>query len=163
MTSKPDKGFVLGKFMPPHQGHVFMCEFARAYCRHLTILVCSLPDDPIPGALRFQWMAEMFPDCTVMWCDEVLPQAPADHPDFWAIWRDVVARYAGRPDVVFASESYGQRLATETGAVFVPVDPARSIVPVSATMIRAAPFAHWRFIPSVVQPYFVKRVCVFGP
>lgn len=163
MTLKPDNGFLLGKFMPPHNGHVFLCDFARAYCRHLTILVCSLPDDPIPGERRFHWMREMFPDCTVVWCHEILPQEPAGHPDFWAIWRDVVARYAGRPDVVFASESYGLRLATETGAVFVPVDVARSAVPVSATKIRADPFANWRFIPNEVRPYFVKRVCVFGP
>lgn len=159
----PETGFVLGKFMPPHQGHVFMCDFARAYCRRLTILVCSLPDDPIPGALRFAWMREMFPDCQVVWCQEDLPQEPADHPQFWAIWRDVVARYGGRPDVVFASEDYGLRLAHETGARFVPVDQARVTVPVSATLIRADPFRHWSFIPAVVRPYFVRRVCLFGP
>ena len=161
--TKPPKGFLLGKFMPPHRGHVFLCDFARTYCERLTILVCSLPDDPIPGELRFQWMRELFPDCEVRWCPEVLPQEPADHPDFWDIWRDVVARYSDRPDVIFASETYGHRLAQEAGARFVPVDPGRQAVPVSATMIRNAPFAHWEMIPQAVRPWFVRKVCVFGP
>ena len=159
----PESGFVLGKFMPPHQGHVFLCDFARAYCRRLTILVCSLPDDPVPGALRFAWMREMFPDCVVVWCQEDLPQVPEDHPEFWQIWRDVVKRYAGTPDVVFASEDYGLRLAEKVGARFVPVDQARLAVPVSATMIRADPFRYWSFIPPVVRSYYARRVCLFGP
>ena len=44
-------GFVLGKFMPPHLGHVHLCETARQLVDRLTILVCWLPDDPIPGPL----------------------------------------------------------------------------------------------------------------
>lgn len=161
--SRPATGFVLGKFMPPHLGHVFMCDFARAYCKRLTILVCSLADDPVPGARRFQWMKKLFPDCDVQWCREDLPQAPQDHPDFWPIWRDVVTRYAGAPEVVFASEDYGARLAQETGARFVPVDRARLAVPVSGTMIRNDPFRYWDFLPVPVRAYYAKRVCLFGP
>jgi HTH-type transcriptional repressor of NAD biosynthesis genes len=159
----PARGFVLGKFMPPHQGHVFLCEFARQACRSLTILVCSLPDDPIPGRLRHQWMEEMFPDCDVRWCPEILPQEPADDPDFWAIWSDVVARYGGSPDIIFASEAYGLRLAEEVGAVFWPVDPGRRTRPTSGTAVRADPFGRWDDIPAVVRPWFVRRVCLFGP
>ena len=162
-AEKPQRGFVLGKFMPPHLGHVYLCDFARAYCRDLTILVCSLDGDPVEGRLRYDWMRELFPDCDVQWCREALPQEPADHPDFWLIWRDVVKRYGGFPDVVFASETYGARLAEEVGARFVPVDQGRQAVPVSATMIRADPFRHWDFIPVSVRPHYAKRVCLFGP
>ena len=160
---RPAVGFVLGKFMPPHLGHVFLCDFARTYCKRLTILVCSLDNDPVPGVLRFRWMQKLFPNCDVQWCREDLPQAPKDHPDFWPIWRDVVARYVGSPDVVFASEDYGPRLASETGARFVPVDRPRLTVPVSATMIREDPFRYWDFLPVPVRPYYAKRVCLFGP
>lgn len=51
--TQPKRGFVLGRFMPPHAGHAYLCEFGSSYVEQLTILVCSLPDDPIPGALRF--------------------------------------------------------------------------------------------------------------
>ena len=161
--TKPSKGFLLGKFMPPHLGHVHMCDFARHACERLTILVCSLEGDPIPGELRWRWMREMFPGSDVVWCREDLPQEPADHPDFWPIWKDVVDRYAGRPDVVFASEAYGERLAAEVGARFMPVDPTRHAVPVSGTAVRTDPFANWDYIPAPVRPWFVKRVCLFGP
>lgn len=161
---KPARGFVLGKFMPPHAGHVFLCDFARAYCRQLTILVCSLPDDPIPGERRLAWMRELFPDCRVLPFTEVVPQAPEDHPDFWDIWRGIVLASHPEPiDVVFASESYGARLAAEVGARFVPVDPGREMLGVSGTAVRADPFGQWRHIPAPVRPWFAGRVCLFGP
>src|SRR5690606_31042793 len=72
--TRPKRGFVLGKFMPPHAGHVYLCDFGRAYVEELTILVCSLPDDLIPGKLRFQWMKEMFPTARVVHCEEIVPQ-----------------------------------------------------------------------------------------
>jgi NadR type nicotinamide-nucleotide adenylyltransferase len=158
------RGFLLGKFLPPHAGHVFLCDFARAYCDELTILVCTLDCDPIPGELRFQWMREMFPDCRVLHLAEDVPQEPADHSDFWDIWRGIVERFHPEPiDFVFASEDYGHRLAAEARARFVPVDISREAVPVSGEAIRADPFGNWRYIPPPVRPYFVEKVCVFGP
>ncbi|WP_282009123.1 AAA family ATPase [Brevundimonas aveniformis] len=165
MTLAPQKGhgFVLGKFMPPHQGHVALCEFARAYCENLTILVCSLEGDPIPGHLRYAWMSQMFPTCQVKWCTEDLPQLPEDHPDFWAIWSDVVSRYAGEVEFIFTGEPYGRKLAEAVNAVFVPLDRNGGWNPVSATAVRANPFGHWDDIPGIVRPYYVGRVCIVGP
>lgn len=185
MLDKPANGFLLGKFMPPHKGHVFLCEFARNYCEHLTILVASLPDEPIPGKLRYEWMKRMFDDggetCTVIWTDEVLPQEPRDDNDteFWATWKRVVEEaqlevshriydeggyeMMKMPDVVFASEDYGHRLAAEVGARFVPCDMVRQTVPTSGTKVRFNPQAEWDFLPDIVKPYFVKRVTLFGP
>ena len=163
--AKPKRGFLLGKFMPPHQGHVYLCDFARSYVETLTILLCSLPDDPIPGEVRFEWMRELFPGCRVVWCSDVVPQKPKDDPDrFWEIWRGIVARHHPEPvDAVFASEEYGHRLAAELGARFVPCDLTRSARDCSGTRIRTNPFDHWDFIPAPVRPYFVRRVCLFGP
>ena len=162
--ARSSRGFVLGKFMPPHAGHLYLCDFGRAYVGQLTILVCSLPDDPIPGALRHAWMKELCPSARVVHCEEVLPQQPEDDPEnFWPIWRDVVKRYHPEPiDVVFASEPYGHRLAAEAGARFVPVDEARTAFPVSSTAIRNDPYTNWRFIPGPVRPYYLKRVTLFG-
>lgn len=163
MSGRPATGLVLGKFMPPHAGHQFLCDFARAACDRLTILVCSLPDDAMPGERRAAWMQELYPDCRVIWCNEVVPQEPAEHPEFWPIWRDLIARHVGPVEAVFASEDYGHPLAAALGARFIPCDPMREAVPVSATAIRMDPFGCWRFIPRPVRPWFVKRVCVFGP
>jgi NadR type nicotinamide-nucleotide adenylyltransferase len=158
------RGFLLGKFMPPHCGHVFLCEFAQAYVDSLTILVCSLDDDPIAGALRFRWMGEMFPRCRVLHLTDAVPQAPERHADFWPIWRAIVRRHHPEPiDFVFASEAYGARLADEVGAAFVPVDPGRLAAPVSATRVREDPFAAWRYLPAPVRAHYARTVCIFGP
>jgi HTH-type transcriptional repressor of NAD biosynthesis genes len=158
------RGFLLGKFLPPHMGHVFLCDFASAYVDELTILVCSLDSEPISGSLRYAWMREMFPRARVLHLAEDVPQEPSKHPQFWNIWRKILRRLHPEPiDFVFASEAYGHRLAMEVGARFVPVDPARAAVPVSGTAIRKAPFAHWEHIPRPVRPYFVKDVVIFGP
>jgi NadR type nicotinamide-nucleotide adenylyltransferase len=158
------RGLVLGKFMPPHLGHVYLVEFARAYASEVTVVVGTLAREPIPGALRAAWMHELFPDVEVVHLTDENPQEPHEHPRFWDIWRESLLRVLpSKPDLVFASEGYGARLAQELSAEWVPVDVARSAIPVSATAIRADPMAHWRFIPRCVRPYFVRRVCVVGP
>jgi NadR type nicotinamide-nucleotide adenylyltransferase len=155
---------VLGKFMPPHAGHVYLCEFARRWVDDLTIVVGTLESEPIPGALRFAWMRELFPFDRVVHLTDENPQDPSEHPDFWAIWRASLERVLpAKPDVVFASEAYGEKLAEVLGARFVAVDKARAIMPVSGTAIRANPLEHWDYLPRCVRPHFVRRVSIVGP
>jgi HTH-type transcriptional repressor of NAD biosynthesis genes len=158
------RGFLLGKFMPPHSGHQLLCETARALVDELTILVCWLPGDPIAGPLRHRWMRELFPDCRVLGHDAEVPQYPEEHPDFWRIWRDiVVAAHPDPIDIVFASEPYGARLAAEVGARFVPVDPARDGAPISGTAVRSDPWAHWSQLPPPVRGHYARTICLQGP
>lgn len=148
-------GFVLGKFMPPHAGHLLLCDTAMLGCSRLTILVCWLPGDPVPGPSRLAWMRELYPACRVVGHGAVVPQAPEEHPDFWVIWRGIVRVAHPEPiDRVYASEPYGARLATEVGATFVPVDLARRRVPLSATMVRADPARHWHRLPASVRDWY---------
>jgi NadR type nicotinamide-nucleotide adenylyltransferase len=155
---------ILGKFLPPHAGHQYLVNFARHFVERLTVLVCSIRREPIPGELRFSWMRELFPDVRVLHVSDELPQEPCEHPQFWDIWRETIHRVVAEPiDYVFASEPYGLRLAAELGATFIPVDIGRKLVPASGSAIRQRPFDHWHFVPECVRPYFVKRVCLFGP
>jgi NadR type nicotinamide-nucleotide adenylyltransferase len=155
---------LLGKFLPPHAGHVYLVDFARHYVDELTVVVATLKSEPIPGELRYAWMRELFPSVRVVHVTDENPQQPHEHPNFWDIWRDSLLRVLpGRPDHVFASEPYGWKLAEVLGATFVPVDIDRRAVPVSGTKIRLDPLAHWNYLPRCVRPYFVKRVCVMGP
>ena len=159
------RGMVLGKFLPPHLGHVHLIETAQHFVDELDVVVGTLAREPIPGALRHAWMSELFPRARVLHLDEELPQDPSEHPRFWDLWRESLRRVLAPhlPTHVFASEAYGHRLAEELGARFVPVDPSRVAVPVSGTAIREDPLAHWDRLPRCVRPYFTKRVCVFGP
>jgi HTH-type transcriptional regulator, transcriptional repressor of NAD biosynthesis genes len=158
------RGMVLGKFLPPHAGHVYLCEFARNWVDELTIVVGTLAAEPIPGEKRAAWMRELFPSETVVHLTDENPQDPSEHPDFWDIWQASLRRVLPyQPDIVFASEPYGEKLAEILGARFVPVDIARSTVPVSGTVIRENPMRYWEFLPRCVRPYYVKRVSILGP
>ena len=159
------RGMALGKFMPPHRGHEYMIHFAQGLVDELTVLVCSLPNDPIPGALRYEWMRRHFGGVQVVHCEDLLPQTPEDDAvNFWNLWREtVLLRMDAPPDFVFASESYGVRLAQEFGAQFVPVDPAREINPISATMIRSDPARYADYLIPEARAHYVKRVVLVGP
>jgi NadR type nicotinamide-nucleotide adenylyltransferase len=158
----PIHGLVLGKFLPYHLGHAHLIRRARAQVDRLTVLVCSIDTDPIPGGLRYQWVRTAHPDCRVVWVDEAVPQAPEDDPEFWPIWTSLIERRAGRVDRVFTSEDYGDELARRLGAEHVSVDRGRAAVPISASAIRRDPMKHWDFIPEDVRPYFVRRVVFVG-
>lgn len=151
--------------MPFHRGHQYLIDFARQHCDELTVLVCSIEAEPIDGALRYQWVKEYCrPDVRVLHVQEEVPQEPAEHPRFWAIWKELVLRYVGAPiDRVYASEAYGKRLAEEVGAQFVPVDLARELVSISGSAIRAEPMEHWDYLVDSVRPFFAKRISIFGP
>ena len=158
------RGFLLGKFMPPHRGHLMLCDFARNYCDELTVLVCSLPDDPLDGNQRAAWMRELVPGARIVHFDKVVPQEPADHPDFWRIWREIIRGvHPEAIDYVFTSEPYGGRLAEELDARHVPFDPGRSAAPISGTDIRRSPALFWDHLPAPVRAHYVKTVCLFGP
>ncbi|OSC40568.1 nicotinamide-nucleotide adenylyltransferase [Mycobacterium decipiens] len=157
-------GMVLGRFLPPHAGHVYLCEFARRWVDDLTIVVSVQTADPISGTQRVAWMRELFPFDRVVHLTVGNQRHPSERPPSWDIWKAMLERVLPRrPDFVFASEPYGADLAKILGARFVAVDQARTIVPVSGTGIRADPLAHWQHIPRCVRPAFVKRVSIIGP
>lgn len=157
-------GMVLGKFLPPHKGHLYLAEFARNYVDTLYVVVGTLASEPIEGALRYQWMKQMLPNCEVLHLTDENPQDPSEHPDFWQIWQHSLATILPqKPDYVFASESYGYKLAEVLGAQFVPVDLARQNISISGTLVRENPMENWQYIPWPVRDYYLKRVCIFGP
>ena len=163
------RGFLLGKFMPPHAGHMALSRAARALVDELTVLVCWLPDDPIAGETRLQWMRELAADCRVVGHGEVVPQAPEDSPDFWPVWRGIVAAAHPEPiDYLFAGEDYGAELARQVGGLFVPLggrvlgltdDPFSGL---SASAVRADPVQHWPYLPAPVRAHYRRTICLHG-
>ena len=158
-------GFLLGKFMPPHKGHLFCAEVGKARCDVMTVLVCSHDAEPIDGHLRAKWMQACLPQThyRIRHMHREIPQAPEDHPDFWPIWRAAIAEFHPEPiDWVFGSESYVHRLAKEVGARPFPVDPERKVVSVSATAIREDPWGNWDHVPGPVRCHYQRRLVLVG-
>jgi HTH-type transcriptional regulator, transcriptional repressor of NAD biosynthesis genes len=166
---KQKNGFLLGKFMPPHAGHLALIEAASHLVDQLTILVCHLPDDPIPGALRVDWIRAMFPAHRVIEHSAIVPQSPEGGANFWPIWREIVRQAHPEPiDLVFAGEDYGLRLAAEIGGRFVPLGN-RTLATgsdrlglLSASAVRTDPAAHWDLLPQPVRHYYRRTVCLHG-
>ncbi|WP_270726824.1 AAA family ATPase [Shimia sp. Alg240-R146] len=158
-------GFLLGKFMPPHAGHLYCAEVGKARCNVMTVLVCSHDAEPIDGYLRAEWMRECLsrPGYRVLHMHRDIPQAPEDHHDFWPIWRAAIAEFHPEPiDWVFGSEGYVHRLAQEVDARPFPVDPERQVVPVSATAIREDLTSNWSHVPVPVRSYYQRRLVLVG-
>lgn len=157
-------GFIIGKFMPVHRGHMQLIRFARRWVDQLYVVVESVRGEPIPSTLRHAWVSSLFPDCTVLHLERHQPQDPSETPDFWSIWKQTLEEFLPVPiDVVFASEKYGLPLSEILDARFVPVDIGRDSVPISATEIRENPIMHWGYIPHCVQGYYRKKISIFGP
>ncbi|MFP4378313.1 MAG: adenylyltransferase/cytidyltransferase family protein [Spirochaetales bacterium] len=164
MGTKRYGGIIIGRFMPPHLGHRYLVEFAHRFSGDVTVFVCTLSHEPIPGAYRYEWMRELVPFANVVHITEEIPAAARDQTGAYAIWADAVrSRIDHDPAYVFASESYGQALAGELGARFVPVDTQRSTFPISAGMIREDPYGNWDYIPQPVRPYYARKVVALDP
>lgn len=153
-------GLVFGKFMPVHAGHLALIAFARQQCDHLIVSMSYTPTDPIPADVRLRWLTDLltpYPNLDVVaeaddFHDPSLPLWEATKA-----WTTFIRNRFPTVSVFFASEAYGPPLAHHSGLRYVPFDPARQQVPVSATLIRADPARYWSFIPAVVQPYFSQN------
>lgn len=159
------RGFLLGKFMPPHAGHLFCAEVGKQRCDLMTVLVCSHEAEPIDGRLRADWMRACLSQSgyRVAHLHREIPQTPEEHPEFWPIWRKAIAEVHPEPiDWVFGSEDYIHRLAKEVGARSFLVDPERQVVPVSATDIRQDPWPHWSHVPGPVRGHYQHRLVLVG-
>jgi HTH-type transcriptional regulator, transcriptional repressor of NAD biosynthesis genes len=160
------RGLVIGKFMPVHEGHVALIHFALAHCDELIVSMSYTEADPISGALRISWLRELFRNDPRIRIESVVDDfgdpalAWTDRTRVWA--KFLRGRY-GKIDVIVSSEVYGPFLATQLAATSVLFDPERLKYPVSASDIRQHPFRNWSFIPAIVRPFFVKRLCFYGP
>src|SRR5260370_3607208 len=98
-------GLIIGKFMPPHAGHLYLFATALAQVDELHVILFSKLSEPIPGALRLAWLRELLPHAAVR---HVAREHPVNYqnPLAWDFWvgaiRDVLPR---APDVVFSSET----------------------------------------------------------
>jgi len=160
------RGLVIGKFSPLHQGHVALINFAASQCDELIVSMSYTDADPIPKDMRFFWITETFKDRL-----EIKPELIKDDFDDENLpleertkkWSEVIRKVYPPIDVLFSSEEYGEPFGANLGVPHKSFDPQRSRFPVSASRIRQYPFQYWDFILPIVRPFFVKRVCLYGP
>ena len=164
--NKYPKGLVLGKFMPLHLGHEYLLRFARQYCEELTVVVDCLEQQTISVGTRVKWISELGlgENVKIVGLERSTPQSPEETPLFWDIWKQTLYQaMGGKPDVLVAAMDYGWPLSHALECAFVQCDIERESIPVSATLIRENPMAHWEFIAAPARPYFLRKVAFMGP
>ena len=164
-----DHGLVIGKFYPPHAGHMMLIRAAAAASRRVTVLVLVSSGESIGLRDREAWVRETHrrdTNVTVLGVPDDLP-VDLDDPVVWArhisLYREAVATLTDEPvTAVFTSEDYGAELARRLDATNVVVDLQRELTPVSATMLRADPIANWERLVIPARQWFARRVVVIG-
>lgn len=159
------RALVIGKFMPIHAGHIALIEFAASQADEVIVSMSFTPNDPIDPELRFAWTKEIFKDKK-----NIIPSIIKDDfddealalPERTKIWAAAMQKAYPKIDVVVSSEVYGVPFADNLNAKHITFDRDRTKVPISASLIRIKPFQYWDFIPVVVRPYFVKKICFYG-
>ena len=169
MTTPFPSGLVVGKFYPPHHGHLHLIEAAAARCRELTVLVMAACAETVPLAERVAWLRQAcggLPAVTVIGVPCDVPVDFGSGPVWAAQVAVMIAALEGNglapPGAVFSSEPYGDGLAARLGAQHVCVDPGRVTVPVSASQVRADLAGNWELLIGPAQAGLAARVVVLG-
>jgi HTH-type transcriptional regulator, transcriptional repressor of NAD biosynthesis genes len=169
-------GFIGGKFLPLHLGHVNAIVHASTIVDELYVILShsELRDrelcldtkmDYIPAPIRLRWLSQLTKDMPHVKVISIEDQQDNDNYD-WAEGAQLIKGKIGKPiDYVFSSEIQYNDIFKELypNTKHKLIDPMRSQVTISATTIRTeGVFKHWEFIPDFVRPYFVKKIVVVG-
>lgn len=167
---KYKNSLVLGKFYPPHNGHLYLIDTALENSETVHVIVSHNPKQSIPGKVRVKALREIYKDNPNVVIhsgdDRGMPQYDYECEtldEFYSYWVPFVHQFVDDLDVVFTSEDYGDDFAKYLGIEHYLVDKERKTFPISGTKVRTNPFDNWEFIPKEVRPYFVKRIVIMGP
>ena len=152
-------GLVFGRFHVPHLGHLHLLQQAATQVEKLTVLVCSGPDDPLPGHLRYACLKAMLPACKVLHLSgKHWPEQPGEllqelHRLGWTRGCELV--FTGGEADEFAGAAEG--LAVRS------LERAPATAGLSSKKILADPTSCWDLILPAARAFFVKRVVLTGP
>lgn len=162
------KGFVLGKFLPLHKGHLALIEFACQHCDFLYIIVCFSKEEPIEGIVRKQWLYNELSSyknialISLPYDESVLPNTSVSSHDVSKKWATELKKVVPDADIVFTSEKYGDYLAEFMNIEHLLYDEGRVAFPISSSMINKEPFKYWNYIADSAKPWFVKKIAILG-
>ncbi|MEL6180980.1 MAG: AAA family ATPase [Myxococcota bacterium] len=158
-----ERGLVVGKFAPLHQGHQLLIETALAQCRTLYLWTYANPDFPtMPTDVRMGWLRTLYPQAHLL--PEGAGSPPNGSPD--TVHQDYaqaqLERWGIDVEVLFTSEHYGASFAERLGAEHRLVDLDRARVPISGTQMRRDIHGQRQWLHPVVYGHFVERVVILG-
>jgi HTH-type transcriptional repressor of NAD biosynthesis genes len=152
-----------------------MIEFGAAMLDKLTVVVSGKPTDEITVAQRYNWVCEFveknnWRNVGVIYHIDKSPtpinidtDGTVLDVDFQLYWANEFSKMATDATHIVSSDKYGQVIADRMNLKWLPVDPDRENVEISATKIRKNPTKYFKYISDVAKPYYVKKVAIVGP
>lgn len=168
-------GFMGGKFLPFHLGHLYNAVEAHNCVDKLYIVLSSSPNRDkelcerdgikyMPAEVRLSWLGEAFNDLDNV---EIL-HIEDDQWDSDYNWEQgaklITDSIPEKITHVFSSESEYSELFNKfyPFARHVVIDDVRKTVTISATELRKNLYDNWDKLPNYVRAFFTKRVVVMG-
>jgi HTH-type transcriptional repressor of NAD biosynthesis genes len=170
-------GFIGGKFLPLHMGHVYAITKAACMCDELyVVLSYSKSRDAIlcrnskikemPHEIRLRWLSQLTKDMPNVRVIKVEDEYDSDEAYNWDEGAEQIKKAIDKPiNYVFSSENSYEEIFTRLypEAKHMIIDSSRDQYPISATQIRTeGVYKHWEMLPDFVRPYFIKKVVVVG-
>ena len=167
-------GLTILKAMPLHKGHELLIKMGYDLTDDFHIIVSGNETDEVPLTTRVDWVREFcakenFESVTVHYHQDQSP-TPVNvddngtvlDEDFQKYWVKEFVRLV--PDVthIVSSDYYGQVLAERMRLGWLPVDPDREVVPISATKIREDIISNFHYISQSAKGHYVKKVAIIG-
>lgn len=150
-------GVTVGKFNPPHLGHLYLIETAAARVGHLYVLLGDRPDQTISAQRRKVWLEDASPtNVTILVTPDDLPLE--NEP--WA--ERALQVLPDRPDLAFTSEDWGEEWAGLMGAAHVAIDPDRTRFPITAETLRDDLGVNFHWLIPAARAALARRVVAIG-
>jgi len=169
-------GIFIGKFLPPHRGHITTILQSYTLCDELYVIVserkkedgdlCASSHTPyMPGSLRKNWLSQElsnFDNIFIKYIDESdLPPPPYG----WEEYTNRINKLVGKPiDLIFGGEpDYAEHYSKHfPNSKYHIIDPARSRWNISGTKVRADIYGNWDYLVGSARPFFAKKVLIAG-
>jgi HTH-type transcriptional repressor of NAD biosynthesis genes len=164
---------VIGKFYPPHLGHMHLIGTAAVFSDQVTVVVLGASVESLSIGERVAWLRRDLADRPHVRVTGIRDDFPVDYADA-AVWEGHIGlmragvaqadREAAYPplDAVFSSEHYGHEMGARLGVRAIVLDPGRSTVPVSGTRIRADLPGNWEALPAGTRAGLCVRAVILG-
>lgn len=147
---------VLGKFYPPHNGHLSVIEMAHKWADMTTVVVGSKPSEKLTGETRVKLLQQLVPSNTMVFDvpDDNPPGMPMHDPLYFKIWKkNLQTHLPFIPSRIFGSDLYIVNLAKEMNIEWTLVDKDRIKIPISGTKVRENIPQAKEYLPKIVAEY----------
>lgn len=160
------RGLTLGKYAPLHRGHQLVIETGLSEMDEMILIIYDAPETTtIPLAVRSGWIRSLYPEVRVIEAWDG-PMKTGYTAELMQAHERYVINKLGTEAVThfYSSEPYGEHMSRALGAVDRQVDAARARIPISATDVRADPFAYRHYLhPIVYRDLIVNAVFLGAP